>query len=338
LKNQSNFLVKSQTNQFSWRDIHVVVIAMFFVVEFAIAQQNYTQEISGTMQSIEMVFVEGGTFTMGSDDTEKGRYVDEGPQHTVAIDDFWIGKFEITWDLYQLFVERKIDGMASYQGDNEVEIKVDAISKATPPYTDMSFGMGTNGCPAIGMTQYAANKFCQWLSAITGNFYRLPTEAEWEYASRAGTQSKYSFGDDAKLLDEYGWYQANSEGKYHKVGQKKPNPWGLYDMHGNVAEWTLDQYLPNVYETRTSITINPLETPTNLYPRSVRGGSWRDFPEKLRSAARGRSSSTWKVRDPQIPKSIWWHTDADFVGFRIVRPKKIPSPIKQKMLWDETSN
>jgi formylglycine-generating enzyme required for sulfatase activity len=285
---------------------------------------------------IEMAFIPGGTFSMGSPKSEQGHFGDEGPQHLVEVAPFWMGKFEITWDLYELFISRGIDKKrpATVSG-KEVEIDVAAVSGATQPYTEMSFGMGVEGYPAICMTQLAAVKFCEWLSAMTGNFYRLPTEAEWEYACRAGTKTAYSFGDNPSNLDIYAWHEGNSGGAYHKVGQKEPNPWGLYDMHGNVSEWTLDQYVPTVYNTRKRKTVdNPLQTPTKTYPRVVRGGAWSDKPNRLRSAARRPSSKKWKKRDPQIPKSLWWHTDAPFVGFRVVRPLETPSPLDQNKYWN----
>jgi formylglycine-generating enzyme required for sulfatase activity len=283
-----------------------------------------------------MALIPGGTFSMGSPKSEQGHFGDEGPQHLVEVDPFWMGKFEITWDLYELFISRGIDKKrpATVSG-KEVEIDVAAVSGATQPYTEMSFGMGVEGYPAICMTQLAAVKFCEWLSAMTGNFYRLPTEAEWEYACRAGTKTAYSFGDNPSNLDIYAWHEGNSGGAYHKVGQKEPNPWGLYDMHGNVSEWTLDQYVPTVYNTRKRKTVdNPLQTPTKTYPRVVRGGAWSDKPNRLRSAARRPSSKKWKKRDPQIPKSLWWHTDAPFVGFRVVRPLETPSPLDQNKYWN----
>src|SRR5690606_5889569 len=196
------------------------------------------------------------------------------------------------------------------------------------------FGMGHDGYPAISMTQLAAKFYCHWLTQKTGHYYRLPTEAEWEYACRAGTTTAYSFGDDPEDLDDYGWYYDNADEAYQKVGLKKPNPWGLHDMHGNVAEWCLDQYVPDYYGQLAGDqpAVNPLAVPTTLYPRVVRGGSWFDDPEMLRSAAREKSDPSWKVRDPQLPKSMWYHTDADFVGFRLVRPLERPSNEQMRKL------
>lgn len=314
---------------------YVFLFSLVFL-GFGPEEKGYIQNIPGTPEVIEMAFIPGGTFSMGSPKSEQGHFGDEGPQHLVEVDPFWMGKFEITWDLYELFISRGIDKKrpATVSG-KEVDIDVAAVSGATQPYTEMSFGMGVEGYPAICMTQLAAVKFCEWLSAMTGNFYRLPTEAEWEYACRAGTKTAYSFGDNPSNLDIYAWHEGNSGGAYHKVGQKEPNPWGLYDMHGNVSEWTLDQYVPTVYNTRKRKTVdNPLQTPTKTYPRVVRGGAWSDKPNRLRSAARRPSSKKWKKRDPQIPKSLWWHTDAPFVGFRVVRPLETPSPLEQNKYWN----
>ena len=313
-----------------------LILTPLFLIAFGENEKEYTQSIPGTKEKVEMVFIPGGTFIMGSPKSEQGHFGDEGPQHQVEIDPFWMGKFEITWDLYELFVARDIDSKRPQQlNGEEVDIDIDGVSGATQPYIEMSFGMGVEGYPAICMTQLAAAKFCEWLSAMTGNFYRLPTEAEWEYASRAGTKTAYSFGDDPADLDIYAWHEGNSGGAYHQVGQKKPNPWGLYDMHGNVSEWTLDQYVPTLYKKRKRKTANnPLQKPTKKYPRVVRGGAWSDKAWRLRSATRRPSSKKWKKRDPQIPKSLWWHTDAPFVGFRVVRPIKIPTPEEQKTYWN----
>ena len=299
--------------------------------------EAYQQEVPGTELTISMLPIPGGTFAMGSSDFEQGRATDEGPIHRVEISPFWMGEFEITWDLYQLFMSREIDKVKdSRLKGGEVSLDVEAVAGATTPYVDLSFGMGTEGYPAINMTQYAASKFCEWLSAITGNFYRLPTEAEWEYACRAGTETAYSFGDSSSRISDYAWYVRNSDNKYQKVGQKKPNPWGLHDMHGNVAEWTLDAFDAEIYgQRKRKKTVDPFEKPNKTYPRVVRGGSWKDRSDKLRSASRDYSEKRWKMRDPQIPKSKWWHTDAPFVGFRIVRPYITPSPKEQEIYWKE---
>lgn len=302
-------------------------------------KENYTQNISGPEKKVEMVFIKEGLFKMGSEKSEWGHTLDESPLNKVKISAFWMSEVEITWDLYNLFVNRELDAIQDMQNKgDEVKLKMDAVTGATTPYVDMSFGMGVDGYPAICMTQLAATRFCQWLSALTGNFYRLPTEAEWEYACRAGTTSSYSYGDDKAWLVEYAWFDKNSRNSSHKVGEKKPNPWGLYDMHGNVAEWTLDHYNPTGYKKEVNVVTDPVQIDSRTYPKALRGGSWLDKPIDLRSASRLPSTKKWKMRDPQIPKSLWWHTDAPFVGFRIVRPLKTPSEEEQKLYWNQHIN
>ncbi|WP_339650638.1 formylglycine-generating enzyme family protein [uncultured Salegentibacter sp.] len=296
--------------------------------------ENYVQEFSGTDLEIKMIAIPGGEFQMGSSLEEFGHYEDEAPLHKVQIDPFWMASHEITWKLFKLYLERPLNDLPLENKAKDVTIKVDAISGATVPYVDMSLGMGTgDGMPVVNITYLAAQKFCKWLSAKTGYFYRLPTEAEWEYAARAGNQSAYHFGDNPDDLDEYAWFYENSDGHYHAVGSKKPNQWGLYDMHGNVAEWTLDAYSADTYKNREDLIPNPFAVPENEYPHSVRGGSYYDDAEYLRSAARLGSSENWKMRDPQFPKSKWWNTDAQFVGFRIVRDPNPPAASDYEKYW-----
>ncbi len=296
--------------------------------------KDYTNTIPKTGVKYDMVAIKGGEFMMGSPEDEKGRFEDEGPQHKVKVDPFWMGKFEVTWNMYEPFM---ITGVARNKDGSPQDIPVDAdsvdvVSSPTTPYTEMSFGMGTDGYPAICMTQHAANKFCQWLSAQTGHYYRLPTEAEWEYACRAGTTGPFSCPED-QLADYAVLDPEQIRVGYEKIGTKKPNPWGLYDMHGNVMEWVLDQYQADAYAGRTGVTENPLVFPTKLYPRVARGGSWYDPAEELRSARRVFSDENWKTQDPQLPKSIWYHTDAHWLGFRIVRPLTVPEEQEMHDRW-----
>jgi formylglycine-generating enzyme required for sulfatase activity len=282
--------------------------------------KKYTEVLSGTDVSFEMIPIPGGEFVMGSPESEPGRNEDESPQHKVKIAPFWMGKCEVTWDEYDIFSysldakRRELTKKAASDRDK----LADAVTRPTKPYTDMTFGLGHDGQPAICMTGLAAKTYCEWLSAKTGRFYRLPTEAEWEYACRAGTATAYSFGDDPQLLEEYAWDVDNSDGKPHKVAKKKPNPWGLHDMHGNVCEWCLDQYFGDAYSK--SAAENPFFLVSKEYPQVVRGGSWEADAASCRSAARDYSKAEWKIQDPQLPKSRWFHTDALFVGFRVVRP------------------
>jgi formylglycine-generating enzyme required for sulfatase activity len=280
----------------------------------------YTETIPETQMAFDMVPVPAGTFEMGSPEGEAGRQADEGPQHTVKLPAFYMGKIEVTWDEYDQFGfsldlqrKRKLGTQPSKEG-------ADAVSRPTPPYADESWGWGKEKQPVIGITHYSAMKYCEWLSAKTGKKYRLPTEAEWEYAARAGTRTAYSFGDDASQVGEYAWYKDNSEEQPHIGAQKKPNAWGLYDMHGNAAEWTADAYDAEFYNKAGASSATPFNDGGEaLYPHVVRGGSWDDDPARLRSAARRSSEEKWSRRDPQNPKSKWWHTDATFVGFRVVR-------------------
>jgi sulfatase modifying factor 1 len=280
---------------------------------------SYSQAINGTKLKFDMQAIPAGKFKMGS----KTGKPDEQPVHEVKLDAFWIGKHEVTWDIFEPFLYRDYEKKAS---EGAIPAEVDAVTRPTKPYLDMTFGMGKEHQPAVAMTQYNAIQFCKWLYVRTGIFYRLPTEAEWEYACKAGTETNYSFGNDASKLGDYAWYKDNSENKTHQVGQKKPNPWGLFDMYGNVSEWTYDQYIADFYgQSKDKTAENPIATPEKLYPNAVRGGSYDETPNNLTSTVRLASDPSWKQLDPQIPKSNWWFPEAPFVGMRLVRPVKTPS-------------
>ena len=283
----------------------------------------YTVTIPNTTVALSMAPIPAGEFRMGSDAGKP----DEQPAHAVRLDAFWMQAHEVTWDAYLMFMFAD-----QAKERDKPDAMVDALSRPTAPHLEMSFGRGNSGFPAISMTQHAANKFAQWLSAKTGEFYRLPTEAEWEYACRAGSPAPIT----APQLEAQAWYSKNSStpafsaGTYHKVGTKKPNAWGLYDMLGNVMEWTLDQYAP--YAAGPSE--NPWVRSTAAYPHAVRGGSWNDDETKVGCTVRVRSDASWKKQDPQLPKSVWYMTDAQWLGFRLVRPARLPSAEEMYRAWN----
>jgi len=296
--------------------------------------QDYTQSFNGTDLTIDMVAIPPGSFLMGSSAQEQERTTDQNIAQSMELAPFWISSHEITWEVYQLFVNRVLDTVAQVRPSNPLQVDIDAVAGATVPYVDMSLGMGTGpGLPVGNITQKAASAFCEWLSALTGHFYRLPTEEEWEYAARAGTSTAYYFGNEDQELHEHAWYYGNSQGTYHPVGQKKPNPWGLYDIYGNVAEWVLGIDAEHVHQGKSKNNGDPLVRPHMKNRKIVRGGSYDDDPIDLRSAARRPSSENWKMRDPQFPKSQWWNTDAPFVGFRIVRHATVPSKEDIRRYW-----
>jgi formylglycine-generating enzyme required for sulfatase activity len=277
----------------------------------------YEQSISGSTLKFKMVPINGGSFTMGSPDNEAGRDADEGPQKKFTISPFWMGAFEVTHDEFDIFFK---------DANTSQNINADAITRPSPQYVDLSWDMGREGgFPVNSMQQRTAVMYCKWLYNKTGIFYRLPTEAEWEYACRSGSSSKYFFGDNENDLEKYAWYSKNSNAAYHKVGQLKPNAFGLYDILGNVAEWVMDQYDEKYFTKTKDGETDPELKPISRHPRLLKGGSYVDEAVELRCANRTMWLAEWNKRDPQIPKSKWWLTDAPFAGFRLVRPFKQPS-------------
>ncbi|MEO6237334.1 MAG: SUMF1/EgtB/PvdO family nonheme iron enzyme [Vicinamibacterales bacterium] len=285
----------------------------------------YTVTIPNTTVTYGLAPVAAGDFLMGS--AAPGAKPDEQPQHKVRLDAFWMQTHEVTWDSYLMFMFADQAKETSHP-----DAIVDALSRPTGPHLEMSFGRGNNGFPAISMTQHAANKYAEWLSAKTGEYYRLPTEAEWEYACRAGSPTEIPVAQ----LGDYAWFVTNSPtgtftgGTYHPIGTKKPNAWGLYDMLGNVMEWTLDQYVPYA----NAAAENPWVRSTTSYPHAVRGGSWTDESAKVSCTVRVASQAAWKMLDPQLPKSVWYMTNAQGLGFRLIRPAKLPAAEEMYRAWN----
>lgn len=281
------------------------------------------QKKTTTEVRFDMVAAPGGSFFMGSPESEPNRRADEGPQHGVKIYPFWIGKCEVTWDEYELFENDAVRPPAALDGVLELILDdADAITRPSPSDGNKYCGHGKGRHPVLGITHHAAREYCRWLSKTSGKNYRLPTEAEWEYACRAGSRTAYTFGDEPTALPAYAWYVGNSAPVNampgtHAVGMRKANPWGLHDMVGNVMEYCLDHYEPRAYEGRSfdAFIPRPVVIPTKKkYHPVLRGGSWADSPEMLRSAARRSFDKTWRQ-----PLSYWWN-DIDVIGFRIVRP------------------
>jgi len=221
----------------------------------------------------EMVWIPADKFKMGSNEDNN-----EKPIHEVMIAyEFAMGKYPITFDEYDLFCQ--------------------ATQREKP--SDAGWGRGKR--PVINIDWQNAKDYCQWLSEQTGKQYRLPSEAEWEYAGRAGTTTQYSFGDNENRLQNYAWYDGNAGSTTHPVGEKRPNPWGLYDMHGNVWEWCEDVWHGDYKGVPTdgSAWVSGGEQGR----RALRGGSWFDDSNLCRVANRNYSAS-----------SSWYY----FHGFRVL--------------------
>ena len=275
--------------------------------------KKYTETVKGTGLSFEMVSIPGGKFVMGSPANEAGRKGDEGPAREVQIKPFYLCITETTLDLFINYYEETMQ--SEKDGDGEGK-KVDAVTGPTPVYGDLTMGWSMEGRPAIAMTWHNAMRYCRWLSKKTGKKYRLPTEAEWEYACRAGTKTAYFSGDDPSKLDDYAWFEDNGDEMTHPVGKRRPNPWGLYDMLGNVREWVFDFYSPGYYSKARKQ--NP-SGPKAGKVHCARGGAWDSPSDQLRSAARAFEEEWWRAYDTQWPKSKWWLPEIGFIGFRVAR-------------------
>jgi formylglycine-generating enzyme required for sulfatase activity len=299
---------------------------------------NYTVTIPGSNIQIEMVYVPGGEFEMGSPDTDPVRDPDEGPVRKVKVKPYWIGKTEVTWNQYELyaFVKDSTTLDAVTLASTKLQLSwfrnfgkwvrqqwvlmrndsLDAVTRPSPYYGAYDFGMGRGNKPAIGISYIGATYFCDWLSKKTGQEFRLPTEAEWEFACRAGGQPMTG------NLDENAWYQDNSDFESKNVGAKKPNAFGIYDMLGNAWELCQGKYDPELYKKLKAdgVNVDPRAPKWKIGTKAVlRGGSWDSPASELRPANRLEQLDWWTERDPQRPRGIWWLIDGNVVGFRIVR-------------------
>jgi len=214
----------------------------------------------------EMIVVPAGEFTMGSSKSEKGHNDNESPRHSVTIPRaFAVSKFAVTFDEWDTCV---------------------ALGGCTPAW-DGDWGRGKR--PVINLSWNRAKQYVAWVSALTGKPYRLLSEAEWEYAARAGTTTRYCFGDDESGLGEYAWYVENSDFMTHPVGEKRPNAFGLYDMHGNVWQWVEDHYHDTYDGAPTDGSPWVQDGDESLHV--MRGGAWIFIPQYLRAASRNEDSS-----------------------------------------------
>jgi formylglycine-generating enzyme required for sulfatase activity len=225
----------------------------------------------------DLVLLPGGKTKIGDD---KPRDVELKP--------FWIGAREVTWDEYSLYYEARkaarLDGVTRPSQPDVIDPK--------EPFPNGEAQGGTH--PAISIGWFGSVGYCEWLTRKTGQKYRLPTEAEWEYAARGGAA-------EPRPLEDFAWFEGNSGKNSHEGGKKKPNAFGLYDILGNAWENCLEPYAP------------PAHGP------SVRGGGWNTPAKDVRASKRQAYTDDWAERDPKRPLRLWWLTDGNFVGFRVVR-------------------
>jgi formylglycine-generating enzyme len=302
------------------------------------AFDSFTERIPGTTVSFTMMAVPGGRFLMGSPPEEPLRSSNEGPVREVLVDSLFMGEVEVTWDEYlAYYAMTSAEGRSTDTEGIRWEIPgVDVVTGATPPYGQPDQGWGLGSRPAITMTFQAAEAYVRWLSHVTGKSYRLPTEAEWEYAARGGTRGPYFFEADPRAIERRGLrgllsrpdtavinrhviYAGNSRSRTAEPSAVEANPFGLRNMLGNVAEFVSDWYAEDAYARYPEgLVMNPTG-PNEGTERVVRGGSFRDDAGRVRVAARSPTTTDACLRtDPQMPKSVWWYSDCNHIGFRVV--------------------
>jgi formylglycine-generating enzyme required for sulfatase activity len=318
----------------SLRLLGMIAILLMLISSSIYAQRgfrSYKVKITGTDIQLKMVPIKDGNFNMGSTYSAVNSGEDERPIHHVELDAFWMAEHETTWELYQLFLDRSVDSLRREGEKNPMLIvNVDQIPRPDTISMD-SIDIHGKAHPATNMTQDEASAFCEWLSAMTGHYYRLPTEAEWEYACRAHRESEYHF-DKTESIDVFAWHRFTSNGSAHMVKGKKPNRWKLYDMLGNVAEWTIDDYATRGYDDHN--TKNPKILLEADAPAVIRGGSWKKHPSALRCGAREAMDPRWEEYDQ--PQERERHSES--VGFRVVRPYLMPVTEQERVsFWSHRS-
>ena len=252
----------------------------------AIASANLLKPFSldapGSAVKIEMLPIRAGSIAVALPEGKGSRTVRDTP--------LWIARTETTWEMFDAFTS---SGPPSPAYDR-TEFAADAVARPSKSYIPPDLGWGHHGYPAIHISALNAQMYCRWLAKQTGRKFRLPNEAEWEFACRAGTTGS---GPIPRVsLDNVAWHLGNSDRVTHPVGKKQPNAWGLYDMLGNAGEWAVDMAGKFV----------------------LCGGDYKDKPELVKPGRRAYWTPAWQEEDPQIPKSRWWLSDAHFAGFRIV--------------------
>jgi formylglycine-generating enzyme required for sulfatase activity len=238
--------------------------------------EPFTETLPRSVVKIPLIPIPGGTVKIGT--------------RTVTVKPFWMARTETPWEAFDVFTA---SGPPSPPYD-QTEFAPDAIARPSKSYILPDLGWGHHGYPVINVSFTSAQMFCRWLAAAARKHYRLPTEAEWELACRAGSTGPWQI--DKALLDKSAWYAGNSGGTTHPVGTKLPNKWGLCDMLGNVGEWATD------------LDGKPV----------LCGGTFLDGPAQMAPGTRRRQTPQWQETDPQFPKSRWWLADGKFVGFRVV--------------------
>lgn len=245
------------------------------------AAKSYIEKIPGTVVELEFVAIPGGEF-------DWDKVINPPARGKVKIAPFWIGRVEIPWDVYDLFI------YGSDEPDPINRAKFDGVTYPSKPYISMDRSFGHAGYPAISMSYKSAENFCAWLSIKTGKKYRLPAEDEWRYACAAGGASEIP---ENSKLQKQAWLAESSGGTTHPIATKEANAFGLFDMIGNAGEWARGAD----------------DKPVTL------GGNYKDSAETLTSVFRTLPSPKWNASDPQRPRSQWWLADGGFVGFRVVR-------------------